>query len=95
MKIIQENTHLIETLKELSAYDFILGCVNFNNNKTNDSVIYTAKQLQALYPKLFSKYKLDQAIKNENLPYFKSGRERYFIKSEIETWVKNKNRSLE
>lgn len=86
----QENNKVIETLKGITAYDFIANCMGINSNESADSVVYTAKQLQTIYPKLFSKYKLDQAIKNENLPYFKSGRERYFVKSEIDTWIKNR-----
>lgn len=91
----QENNQVIETLKSLTAYDFIINCIGIKNNSNNSSEVYTAKQLQKMYPKLFSKYKLDQAIKNENLPFFKSGRERYFVKDEIDKWIKNKNQPKE
>lgn len=89
----QENIKIIETLKGITVYDFLMNYLNQNNNDNkSSSVVYTAKQLQAMYPKLFSKYKLEQAIKNEHLPHFKSGRERYFVKEEIDTWIKNKNK---
>lgn len=91
---MEKDINVIETLKGLSAYDFILNCVGLGSEDNANSIVYTAKQLQNLYPKLFSKYKLDQAIKNENLPYFKSGRERYFIKSEIDKWISNKNKAI-
>ena len=87
----KENEQVIETLKNLTAYDFIINCIGIKNSDGNSSEVYTAKQLQNMYPKLFSKYKLDQAIKNENLPFFKSGRERYFVKRDIDNWIKNKN----
>lgn len=91
---MENDFNMIETLKGLSAYDFVLNCVGLNDGNNSDAVVYTAKQLQNLYPKLFSKYKLDQAIKNEGLPFFKSGRERYFIKSEIEKWINDRNRVM-
>jgi len=91
---MEKDANIVETLKSLTVYDFILNCVGLNSVDSSESVVYTAKQLQSLYPKLFSKYKLDQAIKNEKLPYFKSGRERYFIKSEIEKWINSRNKTV-
>lgn len=91
---MEKDFNIIETLKGISAYDFVLNCIGLNSGDNSNAIVYTAKQLQNLYPKLFSKYKLDQAIKNENLPHFKSGRERYFIKSEIEKWINDRNRII-
>lgn len=91
----EKDINLINTLQELSAYDFIMNCVGLrDNSKDAESIIYTANELRAIYPKLFSKYKLDQAIKNDNLPCFRSGHERYFVKSEIDKWISDKSRYM-
>lgn len=88
----QNNENIIKILKELTLYELIQNCVGLkSSNISSEEVIYTAKQLQEIYPKLFSKYKLHQAIETKNLPYFKNGRDRYFIKSEIDKWIKNQN----
>ena len=63
--------------------------VNSSGSKSED-VYYTAKELIQKYPNMFSKYKLDKYIKNENFPVVKEGKERFFIKSEVEKWLENK-----
>ena len=78
----------------MSALELVMLLLNNNDDSQNTSneIIYTAKELMSLYSKLFSKYKLSQAIKNEGLPYFKCGRERFFKKSDIDIWVNNKRK---
>ena len=65
---------------------------NINNLEINDErdVYYTAKQLIELYPNIFSKYKIAKYIKEDNLPVIKQGKERYFLKSSIESWLEDK-----
>lgn len=84
----------IEDLHKMNVIDFMDMIFNNIKDYEKDDAIYTAKELEDLYPKLFSKYKLSQAIKNDHLPFFKSGRERFFRKSDIDNWIKNKKGSI-
>ena len=54
-------------------------------------IYYTAQELISLYPNIFSKYKLDKYIKEENLPVIRDGKERFFLKSNVEKWLEQKN----
>ena len=82
-------------LKNMSFEEVILMIINNNSlnikNDKNYDVYYTSKQLIELYPNVFSKYKIDKYIKNENLPVIKDGKERLFLKSNIEKWLQEKN----
>ena len=60
-------------------------------NLENKDVYYTAQQLIKLYPNIFSKYKLDKYIKEEGLPVIKEGKERLFLKSNVEKWLEQKS----
>lgn len=61
--------------------------VNIDPNKNNDTV-YTIEQVIDNYS-FFTRYSLNKAIVEENLPYFKIGNKKYFKKSEIENWINN------
>ncbi len=84
-----------KVLKNMSFEDVVLTILNNNHievdMKDNRDVYYTAKELIELYPNIFSKYKLDKYIKEENLPVIKDGKERFFLKSSIEKWLDDKN----
>ena len=43
---------------------------------------------------VFSKYKIDKYIKNHNLPMIKYGKDRLFVKSEIEEWLDNRSKEI-
>ena len=83
-------------LKDISLADVIRIIIQNDNldiNVVNEEkdVYYTAKELINLYPNIFSKYKLAKYIKEENFPVIKDGKERFFRKSSVEEWLKNKN----
>ena len=56
--------------------------------------IIISKDLYKLYPHIFSKYKLAKYIKYENLPFIQNGKDRLFLKSNVEEWLKKKNHSF-
>lgn len=89
------NQSAYDILKKMSFEDVILMILDNNHfevdAKDNRDTYYTAKQLISLYPNIFSKYKLDKYIKEENLPVIKDGKERFFLKSSIEKWLEDKN----
>lgn len=82
-------TSFIDIMKLISKYYDI-------NSKSNNDVdtYYTAKDLYKLYPNVFSKYKLDKYIKENNFPVIKNGKERLFLKSSIEEWLKKRSNSF-
>lgn len=82
-------TSFIDIMKLISKYYDI----NFKSNNDVDTY-YTAKDLYKLYPNVFSKYKLDKYIKEDNLPVIKNGKERLFLKSNIEEWLKRRSNSF-
>lgn len=89
---------IYEFLKKTSFIDILNIVLNQNNNikleQDNNMVYYTAKDLYRLYPNVFSKYKLDKYIKEDHLPFFKNGKDRLFLKSKIDEWLKNKSDSF-
>ena len=56
----------------------------------NIETYYSAKDLYVLYPNVFSKYKLSKYIKEEKLPFISNGKERLFLKTDIDEWLKRK-----
>ena len=92
--VIMQDKEIYEYLKKTSLIDVIELVARQNNLeivKDKDvDVYYTAKDLFELYPNIFSKYKLDKYIKEDNLPVIKDGKDRLFLKSNVETWLKYK-----
>ena len=89
-----KESEVYEYLKNTSFIDVIMSLINYsgNINNANDlDVFYTAKDLYRLYPNVFSKYKLDKFIKEENLPVVKNGKDRLFLKSDVENWLNNRS----
>ena len=83
-------------LKNVTLADVIRIVIENDNldiNIVNEEkeVYYTSKDLIDLYPNIFSKYKLERYIKEENFPVIKDGKERFFPKSSVEKWLENKN----
>ena len=89
---------IYDYLKKTSFIDvlnLIFKQANSNiSNIDNINTYYTAKDLYKLYPNVFSKYKLDKYIKEDNLPVIKNGKDRLFLKSSIEEWLKKKSDSF-
>ena len=90
-------------MREKEFYDYLnnislIEIINYVIN--NKSVIeeknqyYTVKDLIEKYPNVFSKYKIDKYIKNYNLPVIKYGKDRLFVKSEIEVWLDNRSKEI-
>lgn len=90
-----KESEIYDYLKRTSLIDIIQLIAKQNDMKidTKDDVdtYYTAKDLFRLYPNIFSKYKLDKYIKEENLPVIKDGKDRLFLKSNVEEWLKCKS----
>ncbi len=90
-----ENKDVFQVLKNLSLVDLITIVAENSDivvqEKSTNEVYYTAKELIKLYPNIFSKYKIDKYIKYDNLPYIKDGKERFFLKSQIDEWLSNKS----
>ena len=85
---------IYEVLKNISLLDAFSIIAKRNNVISNLDEIdkyYTAKDLYQLYPNVFSKYKLEKYIKEENLPVMKQGKERLFLKTNVEKWLKSKS----
>lgn len=87
---------IYEFLKKTSIIDIIALVNSYNNPKKENSinVYYTAKDLYKLYPNVFSKYKLSKYIKEEKLPFINNGKERLFLKNDIDEWLKKKSNSF-
>lgn len=84
---------IYEYLKKVNLMDLldlIIRNSNYENRYENVEVYYTSNDLYRLYPNIFSKFKLDKYIKEENLPCIKEGRERIFLKSDIDDWLKRR-----
>lgn len=85
-------TEVYNYLKRTSIIDLIELIAKQNNinvtDNTNLDTYYTARDLYRLYPNVFSKYKLDKYIKEDNLPVIKDGKDRLFLKSNVEEWLK-------
>lgn len=77
-----KNTSLIDLINIVIKQD------NLEISRSNIDIYYTAKELMKLYPSVFSKYKIDKYIKEENLPVIHEGKERLFLKSSVEEWLK-------
>ena len=90
-----KESEIYNYLKKTSLIDIMQLIARQNNMQidTKDDVdtYYTAKDLFRLYPNIFSKYKLDKYIKEENLPVIKDGKDRLFLKSNVEEWLKCKS----
>lgn len=89
-----KESEVYEYLKNTSFIDVIMSLINYSGNINNSNdldVFYTAKDLYRLYPNVFSKYKLDKFIKEENLPVVKNGKDRLFLKSDVENWLNNRS----
>ena len=86
---------IYDYLKKTSFIDVLnLIFKQANNNISNIDNINTYYTAKDLYPNVFSKYKLDKYIKEDNLPVIKNGKDRLFLKSSIEEWLKKKSDSF-
>lgn len=85
---------IYEVLKNISLLDAFLiiskRC-NIPNETNNIDIYYTAKDLYRLYPNVFSKYKLDKYIKEENFPVINKGKNRLFKKEYVEEWLNTRS----
>lgn len=63
-----------------------------NKEDTNKKeIIYNSNELLEHYP-MFTKYSLDNAIKKEDLPFFRIGHKRFFKKEAIDKWIAENNK---
>lgn len=95
--MIIEEREIYEFLKKTSFVDVITLINNYNSKmkiENNIDTYYSAKDLYNLYPNVFSKYKLSKYIKEEKLPFINNGKERLFLKTDIDEWLKKKSDSF-
>lgn len=92
-----DEREIYEYLKSASLIDILTLVARYNNipssNNDDIDVYYTAKDLYRLYPRIFSKYKLDKYIRKEKLPVIRDGKDRLFLKSNVEEWLRLRNLS--
>lgn len=60
---------------------------NVKSESGENDGIFTINQLIENYS-IFTRYNINKAINEKNLPYFCLGSKKYFKKSEIEKWIK-------
>lgn len=61
------------------------------NKESKEEIIYNSSELLEHYP-MFTKYSLDNAIKKDDLPFFRIGHKRYFKKDAIDKWIAENNK---
>ena len=88
--MINNEKQIFNYLKNLTLLD-IINILSNKNDIDNIDVYYTTKDLIDTYPNVFSKYKISKYIKEDNLPVIRNRKERLFLKSSIEDWLRNKN----
>lgn len=93
-----KNEELINTLKNLSVYDVLNSLLSYKDvekesveNTEPKKEYLTSKDLINMYPAFFSTYKLSKYIKNDDLPYIQDGKQKIFLKSQVEAWLEKKN----
>lgn len=55
----------------------------------NKKTVYTTEELLVEYP-MFSRYTLNKAIKEQNLPFYREGHKMFFEKDLIDNWIKDR-----
>lgn len=59
--------------------------------QTKEEIYLSRKELLGIYHPLFTEYSLAQAIHTKKIPYIKRGSKYFFKKSEVDTWLNEKN----
>ena len=88
-KYLLSNKEIIQYLKSLTIADIVTllsGEANENTLIQNNKKVYTTEELLLNYP-MFSRYTLDKAIKEQNLPFYREGHKMYFEKDLIDKWI--------
>lgn len=81
------NKEFIDYVKKLTVGEFITLVVGNKSNNDNNSIVYTTEEVLKNYP-MFSRFTLNNAIKEQNLPYYRQGHKMYFKKELIDKWIK-------
>ena len=90
---------MIEQLKKITVEEIIqilINNININNQeeeltKENESKnIFSITELVEEEP-MFSRYSIENAIKEKGLPFFKLGNKKFFEKDAIEKWIHENN----
>lgn len=97
-----DKSNVFEIVRNMTIQDLVLLIINNannqqyieNNNKFDkNKVIFSVNELLIKYP-TFTRYSLNKAIKENDLPFFKIGNKRYFEKEAIDNWISNNNLSI-
>lgn len=80
-----------EQIKNMTLEELVLCVMNKHGNNDNDEQVYSIDQVISKYS-FFTRYSLNKAILEDNLPYFKIGSKKYFKKDDIELWIKKQQK---
>ena len=95
--MISNKEELYDILKRMTLEEFstaINGSKTVKSDKEECNLqshyrvktLYTINQLIEKYP-FFTRYNINKAIQNDDLPYCSIGKKRMFSKSEVEKWL--------
>ena len=84
------NNDIVEYIKSLTISELI-ELISTNSlptkQKQNDNIVYTTEDLLTHYP-MFSRFTLNKAIKEQNLPFYREGHKMFFEKNLVDNWIK-------
>ena len=83
---METNNEIIEELKKTTIEE-ILKQVDNNNTQKN---ILSINEIVKEYP-MFSRYSLEKAINEKDLPFIKLGNKKFFERETIEKWLNENN----
>ena len=95
--MISNKEELYDILKRMTLEEFATAINGSKTVKTDKEecnlqshyrvkTLYTINELIEKYP-FFTRYNINKAIQNDDLPYCSIGKKRMFSKSEVEKWL--------
>ena len=90
IKIIDKKLilQLIENLTIRELIDILNQKSLIEEKKNNVKTIYTTDELINNY-NIFTRYNINKAIREKDLPYFSIGNKKFFEKEEIDKWIQS------
>lgn len=86
----EEITNYLKNLTIAELIDLLSNnCLQSKLKSYNNKKVYTTEELLIEYP-MFSRYTLNRAIKEQNLPFYREGHKMYFEKELIDKWIKDR-----
>lgn len=92
---METNNEVIEELKKITIEEILNILINNINTKETaenniQKNILSINEIVKEYP-MFSRYSLEKAIKENNLPFIKLGSKKFFERETIEKWLEENN----